>query len=82
MRFDEPIGVVKARESFPMLEHFIEPEASRTQHGGNCAIEGSGEGQHDRLFAFIALTCLACEGAPAKGSPVLDLLLVAGAIAQ
>ena len=82
MRFDKPISLIKAREPFPMLQHLVEPETGCSQRRRDVAIEGGGEGQHDRLFAFVALTRLAREGASTQRGPVLDLFLVPGTIAQ
>ena len=75
-------GVVVAGEAFPVLQHLAVAEAGGAERGGGVLAERGGEGQQHGFLAFVAEAGLAGEGAAAQGGPLVDLLVIVGAVAQ
>jgi hypothetical protein len=78
----ELLRFVAEGEPFPVLQHLVEAEAGGAQSSGGAFRQGGREGQYDRFLALVLQPRLAGEGAPAEGGPFVDLVLVAGAVAQ
>jgi hypothetical protein len=70
MRRAEGFGVGVVRKTVPMLQHPAETELSGAKWDGRVFGKWCEEGQHDGLFAFIAQSYFAREGASAESSLV------------